>query len=367
MEKLNFQNLNSFEYIIFIHSIQLASGILTMPGPLANTAGPDGWISIILGWLITSIIGVLIIMTLQKSTDKDFPQILTSYFGKWFGLAFIILYAFFLFFAGFNTVLKATDIVKVWVFPSTPVYQIVILLIIPFIILVSSGIRAITNYTIVVFFFSAWMPILLIFSLKSNYNPLHLLPILKDGIFPVVKGLKETITPFAGLEVAYFIYPYLQQKEKAIKGIVIANTVTMFFYLYVTIFSYLYFSPEGIKAVIWPVFHLLKGVRFSFLERFEVVYIAYYLIVFTTTIYPYFFFSLQSIKNTFKKVPGNWIHISFILSIIGLFIFLNPNLSELEFIYSFMDLLNFIFFILLPIFFFIYSIIITRFTRRKAP
>ncbi len=141
----------------------------------------------------------------------------------------------------------------------------------------------------------------------------------------------------------------------------------MFFYLYVTIFSYLYFSPEGIKAVIWPVFHLLKDVRFSFLERFEVVYIAYYLIVFTTTIYPYFFFSLQSIKNTFKKMPGNWIHISFILSIIGLFIFLNPNLSELEFIYSFMDLLNFIFFILLPIFFFIYSIIITRFTRRKAP
>ncbi len=214
MEKLNFQNLNSFEYIIFIHSIQLASGILTMPGPLANAAGPDGWISIILGWLITSIIGVLIIMTLQKSTDKDFPQILTSYFGKWLGLAFIILYAFFLFFAGFNTVLKATDIVKVWVFPSTPVYQIAILLIIPFIIWASSGIRAITNYTMVVFFFSAWMPILLIFSLKNNYNPLHLLPILKDGIFPVVKGLKETITPFAGLEVAYFIYPIYNKKKK---------------------------------------------------------------------------------------------------------------------------------------------------------
>ncbi|PFJ15743.1 spore gernimation protein XA [Bacillus cereus] len=367
MEKLNGQTLNSFEYIIFIHSIQLASGMLTMPRPLAATASIDGWISIILGWIITTIIGVLIIITLQKNPDKDFFQILTNYFGKWLGLLFFILYAIFLFFAGFSTLLKATDIIKVWIFPSTPVYQIVILLIIPFIILASSGLRSITNYSLVAFFFGAWIPIMLIFSVKNNYNFLHLLPILKDGIFPVIKGLKETITPFAGLEVAYFIYPFLQKKEKAIKGIVIANTVTMFFYVFITISSYVYFSPEGIKTVVWPVFQQLKGIQFSFLERFEVIYIAYYLIIFSTTIYPYFFFSKESIKNLFSKVPVNWIHISFVLLIIGIFTFFNPNLSKLEFIYFLMDLLNFIFFIILPTFFFIYSIIFTRFTRRNTP
>ncbi|PEV01656.1 spore germination protein GerA, partial [Bacillus thuringiensis] len=256
MGNLKFQKITLFEFIIFIHSLQLASGMLIMPSPLATNAGTDGWISIILGWIVTSIIGVFIILMLQKNPNKNFSQILKTYFGKWIGTILFLAYAFYLFFAGFNTLLKATDIVKVWIFPSTPAYQITILLLLPFIILALSGLRALTSYSMLVFFFTTWMPLFLLFSLKTNYNPLHLLPIFKEGLYPIVKATKETITPYAGLEIAYYIYPFLQKKQKAIKGLLIANTGTMFFYLYVTILSYIYFSPEGIKDVIWPVFHL---------------------------------------------------------------------------------------------------------------
>lgn len=70
MGNLKFQNITLFEFIIFIHSLQLASGMLIMPSPLATTAGTDGWISIILGWITTSIIGVFIILLLQKTLTK---------------------------------------------------------------------------------------------------------------------------------------------------------------------------------------------------------------------------------------------------------------------------------------------------------
>ncbi|PGY07591.1 spore gernimation protein XA, partial [Bacillus cereus] len=227
MGNLKFQNITLFEFIVFIHSLQLASGMLIMPSPLATTAGTDGWISIILGWITTSIIGVFIILMLQKNPNKNFSQILKTYFGKWLGTILFLLYAFYLFFAGFNTLLKATDIVKVWIFPSTPAYQITILLLLPFIILVLSGLRALISYSMLVFFFTTWMPLFLLFSLKSMYAPLHLLPIFKDGLYPIVKATKETITPYAGLEIAYYIYPFLQKKQQAIKGILIANTGTM--------------------------------------------------------------------------------------------------------------------------------------------
>ncbi|OUB74541.1 GerAB/ArcD/ProY family transporter [Bacillus thuringiensis] len=361
----NFRNLTLLEFIIFIHSLQLASGMLIMPSPLATTAGTDGWISIILGWIITSIIGVLIISMLQKNPNKNFKKILTTYFGKWLGTIFLFLYAFYFFFVAFTTILKATDIVKVWIFPSTPAYQIVILLLLPFIILAKSGIRALTSYSMLVFFFTAWMPILLLFALKSNYNPLHLLPILKDGISPIMRATKETITPYAGLEISYFIYPFLQKKEKALKGILIANTGTMLFYIYATILTYIYFSPEGIKDVIWPVFHLLKGIRFSFIERLEIIYIAYYLIVFSTTIYPYLFFSLHAMTTICSRISRNWMIVSSILLIIGVFTFFNPNLNQIVFIYSLMDIFNIIFFVLFPVFLFIYSILFTWLTRRK--
>lgn len=70
MGNLKFQNIALFKFIVFIHSLQLASDMLIMPSPLATTAGTDGWISIILGWIITSIIGVFIILMLQKNQQK---------------------------------------------------------------------------------------------------------------------------------------------------------------------------------------------------------------------------------------------------------------------------------------------------------
>ncbi|HHT7174346.1 TPA: GerAB/ArcD/ProY family transporter [Bacillus cereus] len=118
-----------------------------------------------------------------------------------------------------------------------------------------------------------------------------------------------------------FYLSVFTKKHNAIKGILIANTGTMFFYQYATILSYIYFSPEGIKEVIWPVFHLLKGVRFSFIERLEIIYIAYYLIVFSTTIYPYLFFSFESVTILFQKNVRNWMLVGFMLLIVGLFIF----------------------------------------------
>ncbi|MDZ5607809.1 endospore germination permease [Bacillus pseudomycoides] len=359
------RNLTLFEYIVFIHSIQIASGVLTMPSPIANIAGTDGWVSIVLGWIISSIIGILIVSIFQTNPNMNFFQILRRYFGKWLGTLLIILYAFYLFFAGFNTILKTIEVVKIWIFPSTPSYQIAILLLIPFYILAWNGIQAITRYSIIVFFFTAWMPLVFIFALKHNFHPLHLLPVLKDGIYPVLQAVKETVTPYAGLEIVYFIYPLLQKKEKAQIGIVIANTGTMLLYLYVTLFCYVYFSPEGVKEIIWPVFQLLKGIRFSFLERLEIIYIAYYLIVFSTTVYPYLFFSIYSVTNVFKRLSRNWSIISFIFFIILIFMFFNPDVNQLLFIYSFMDNLNSTFFILFPVFFFIYITLINWVTRRK--
>ncbi|PGS64210.1 spore gernimation protein XA, partial [Bacillus thuringiensis] len=100
-------------------------------------------------------------------------------------------------------------------------------------------------------------------------------------------------------------------------------------------------------------------------ERLEIIYIAYYLIVFSTTIYPYLFFSFESVTISLQKNARNWALLAFMLLIVGLFIFLNPDVDQYLFIYSLMDILNVVFFILLPILFFAYSILFTWITRRK--
>ncbi|MGA4466893.1 GerAB/ArcD/ProY family transporter [Bacillus bombysepticus] len=365
MKNPNTKKINLIEYIIFIHVVQIAAGMLTMPSPMATIAESDAWMSVILGWGITSIIGILIIGFMQKNPTMNFAQNLTHLFGKWGGKMFLMVYAFYLFFAGFNTLLKAIEIVKVWIFPSIPSYQIAFLLLIPFFILACHGVQAITRYVMSVFFFTIFMPVFLVFALKQDFHPLHLLPVLKDGIYPVIKAMKETVTPYAGLEIAYFIYPLLQKKEKAMIGIFIANTGTMFSYLFITILCYLYFSAESVKEIIWPVFQVLKGIRFPFLERLEIIYIAYYLTVFSTTIYPYLFFSINSIKDTFRGVSIKWLSVSYIILLIFIFTVFHPKVTQFLLIYSIMDFLNFIFFILFPVLLFICSSLLNWSIRRN--
>ncbi|NUC18742.1 GerAB/ArcD/ProY family transporter [Bacillus mycoides] len=55
-----------------------------------------------------------------------------------------------------------------------------------------------------------------------------------------------------------------KEKEKAISGILIANTLSMLLLIYVTILCFTHMSPKGMETVIWPVFSLLKVVHFSF-------------------------------------------------------------------------------------------------------
>ncbi|MDM5155304.1 endospore germination permease [Bacillus sp. DX1.1] len=357
--------LTLIQYILFIHSIQTASGLLVLPNTVVATAGTDGWISIVLGWIVTNIVGVLIIFTMNKNPNMNFFDLMIQCFGKWLGKLMILLYSFYLAFAGVNTLLKVIDMVKVWIFPSMPSYQIIILLIIPFYILARDGIQAIARYNEFVFLCTLMLPAILLLSLKSGYYPLHLLPVIKHGWFPVLQGVKEMITPYAGLEIAYFLYPFLQKKEKAVTGIIIANTLTMLLMLYVTILCFLHFSPEGMHTLIWPVFYLLKGIRFAFLERFEIIYTSYYLLVFSTTFIPYLYFATYSVTAISKKIHYNKVLISFILIIISIFFFLRLNSNQFIYVYEFTDKLNLIFFIIIPILLYIYVHISNMHIRRK--
>ncbi|PGH79728.1 spore gernimation protein XA [Bacillus thuringiensis] len=365
MEHSNFKKLTWTEYIIFIHTVQFAGGFLTLPRTLAIAAGTDGWISIVIGWGITSIVGITIIAFLQKKNDMNFPQILKYYFGNFVGNMLTLLFAVYLFIGGASLLLKSVEIIKIWVFPSTPSNQIIVLLLIPFYILSCHGIQAISRYSMVVFFLTMFMPLFLVFALRQDYHPLHLFPILKEGISPIIIAVKDCFTPYAGLEMAYFIYPYLQKKEKAMLGILIANTGTMILYVFITVLCCVYFSLENMKETLWPTLQLLKGIRFPFLERLEIIYIAYYLMIFSKTIYPYLFSSIHLLTNTFPKLNIQKTIVFYCSVLFVLFTIFHPRVNDLFEINSIIDIIVFIFFILFPILICTYAFIFDWIYRRN--
>ena len=107
-------------------------------------------------------------------------------------------------------------------------------------------------------------------------------PLLKEGWKPILTAVPTTIFAYLGFDIAFFLYPFLQKKQYAVHGMVIANTLTMLFYLFTTIVCFAYFSPDSITQFNQPVLNLLKVIEFRFLERFDMILLAIYLTVVST-------------------------------------------------------------------------------------
>lgn len=60
------RQITVLQYIFFIHGAQVGIGILTIPRDVAEIAGTDGWIGIILGWLAAIMASLIIVNTMKR-------------------------------------------------------------------------------------------------------------------------------------------------------------------------------------------------------------------------------------------------------------------------------------------------------------
>ncbi len=85
------RKISSFLVFFLIHSIQVGAGVLGFQRIIAQNAGYDGWISVILAGLSTHIIMVIMYLLLGK-VDGDLVSAHTLVFGKWIGKIFSFIF-----------------------------------------------------------------------------------------------------------------------------------------------------------------------------------------------------------------------------------------------------------------------------------
>lgn len=276
MKNYKLNDITVTQYIFYIHGAQVGVGILALPREVAEVSGTDGWISLMIGWFINCLAGVLIIVLLRKYPDFALPDLLNYLFGKWGGKIILLPIVAYFAFYGWLIMINAMLYLKAVFLLNTPAFLVVLLLCIPSYMLLRNGLRIQARFSELCFYIFSWMALFLLLPLEKGYS-LHLLPVLKEGWGPVFAGVKKTIYSFSGPEILFVIYPFLKKKEYAISGFLIANTLTMFIYLFCVIVCFIFFSPEGITEFNQPVLSIFKNIEFRFLERFDMIFFAFYL------------------------------------------------------------------------------------------
>lgn len=360
------RQITVLQYIFFIHGAQVGIGILTIPRDVAEIAGTDGWIGIILGWLAAIMASLIIVNTMKRYPECTIIDLMPLFFGKWLGKCLIAVTVLYCAYAATTVLANTGGILKVWLLPLTPFYQIMILLLIPVLFLVGKGVKTLARYAELIFYLSLWVPIALIVSLKEPQY-LYLLPVLKEGWGPVLKAVPTTILSFLGFELAFFLYPHLQKKQFAAVGIVIANTLSMLLFLFVTLIAYVIFSPDQITKFIWPVLSMWKGVEYRFLERIDILFLAFYLFIISTTWMPYMYFTVFGAGRLFKKSNEKKYLLGFMALLVAVTMFYTPSFFDIRKLGETWSKAGMIFGYAVPFFLWGYERLFHKYRQRRMP
>ncbi|MBD2867114.1 GerAB/ArcD/ProY family transporter [Paenibacillus arenilitoris] len=288
MKKYEFNEITLLQFICINLGIQVSVGALSLPQRLALKASTDGWMAIILMWAITIAASWIIIQIMKKYPDGTLPDLLSRYLGKWVGKAVALAAALYFLYYAYVVIVSTILYTKQWLLPRTPGEIIMLLFLIPAYAIASKGLRVIGRYAEVVILLSGWMLVIYMESFRDAYW-LHLRPFFKEGWYPVIAALPEASLSFIGFASLFILYPFLQNKQQAFIGITVSSTLSMLVYLFTTIICFVYFSPDQIMQYNDPVVTILKVIKFRFVDRIEVLFISFYLFMFSlswiTTIY----------------------------------------------------------------------------------
>ncbi|BBH20083.1 germination protein [Paenibacillus baekrokdamisoli] len=365
MKKYAFNEITFMQFIFIIHGTQVGTGIFSLPKDLAIKAGTDGWISLIIGWCCTMIASILIVQIMKKYPNDTLSDLMIRLFGKVVGKIFIIPVIFYFAFFAWIILLITVLFVKHWFLPLTPDFILMILLIVPGYFVAKNGLRVLGRYCELVFYMMMWMPFVLLIPLKDSHW-INLLPLIKEGWTPIFNGLEGTILSFLGFEIVFIIYPFLQKKQLAIRGLVIANTLTLFVYLGITLICFAYFSPDDITNYNEPLLSLLKVIQFRFLERFDMIFLVLYLFIISTAWLPCMFVAIFCTGQlSGKKDPAPHAVVFFLLFITSVIV-LHPSWNQALKWQQFISEFGIWFAYVFPFLLYLYILVYNRFRRRLS-
>lgn len=323
MNKYSLNQISLLQYIFLIHGSQITGTMFALPHLLAKEAGPDGWISIMIGWLLTSAASLIIIQVMKRYPDGTLLDLLEHYFGKWagrIGAGAVALY--FLYFT-YAIIVYQILYVKLWILSKTPDLALLILFMLPGYYVAVGGFPiagrfAVVGLTLILFtYLSYTFPF-------SEGTWINLLPVLQSDAASLIAGTKHVISPFLGFETTFILYPFLKKKEKAAMGIVAGSLISFIILLFVTLACFVYFSPNEILHMYQPGLSVLRSIELPFLQVVISIYLLAVTITWITTILCSSFSAGWMIG---AKDHRGCLRL-FLAAIIGIYLFYKPTYNQ---------------------------------------
>lgn len=298
----NNKAINAYGLFSTIVVAVVGVGIFSYPRELAIFVGNDGWIIALLAGLLSYLLLYAVYKVSFVNNFRELPEILNNNFGKVLGRIIAIIFMLYSLIPICVGMRIFIEVVKMYLLDKTPTEFLIIITILTGTYLIRGGLNSLIRFN-EISFWMMFIPLTVVFIFcLSEADFTNLLPILNHKPEDYIKALQTGIYSFAGYEIAYFLFPLMQDK-KVIKASLKKSMIFItIFYVITIILCIAVFTKTGLQKILWPTITMIKSINIegSFIERWEGVVMALWIIFYFTTFVNSYYFSnkiLDSVLN----------------------------------------------------------------------
>ncbi len=266
-------DITELQWISLIVGAMVGIGITTLPRELAEEAGRDGWITLLVSTIIVLIYAKICIYYAKLFPEMTLAESVQLVLGKWLGGLVVILYSIYTFSLGAIVLRSFMEIIHVYFAITSPAWFKMIVPLIIIIYMSRCGMATLSRMAEIVFMITIPAIFLLAAPVRQG-NLMHMLPVFEQGIAQPFLALPVAIFAFLGVETVILVfYPYLEKKETVNRVTYMAVILVGFLYTGISLITLLVLGLEQIQLFYWPFVEAVKIVRVVILERIDNIFL----------------------------------------------------------------------------------------------
>ncbi|AJS58837.1 GerAB/ArcD/ProY family transporter [Paenibacillus sp. IHBB 10380] len=341
--------ITTAQTIVIISCYMLGSGVLTLPRTLTERVkSADGWISIILGGLIIMLAGICIVKLCEQFPGKTIYQFVKEIVGSWIGSCLSTLMILYVVAISAFQIRVMAEVTMLYLLEGTPIWAIVMSFMWIGLYLITSGINSIARLFEIILPITIVVLLICLFLSSRIFDIDNLRPVLGEGIFPVLKGLRSTTLVFIGYEIMFILPAFMQYPKKGVKAMIIGTSIPLVLYIITFIMVVGALSVDGVVRSTWPTLDLMRSFEITGLlfERFEFFLLVIWIMqIFSTYTISFYVASLGLAQLSKKNIQPFMYGLIPIIFIVAL---LPKNMNEVFNFGDFIGIMSYLF-MLLPV------------------
>ena len=313
-------------------------GVTALPRRVAESAGQDGWVSVLAATVIIIPIVAIIGHVTKLAQGMSFHDFACSVISKPLGVVVSLIFcARLVLLAAFNLRIFA-EITRQTMLGTTPFAVIFVSMLLLAAYGAAKGIETRARMAEVLILV-VLLPLIFVFGISGrDIDFTNLAPMMVAPTTSIALGSFSAFFAFSGIEVLLLVSPYLSRPKHLVKSASqVAVTIGIFMTI-VTAVTIARFGPEGIVHQMWPVLKMMDTISLpgSIIDRQGALIMTFWIISAYATINAALFFSSLLLKD----VVGRGQHSGYILALVPIIAILAHLPENLVTVYGLHMLIN---------------------------